>query len=585
MSRLLLRGPSGLPRHLFENAVRLPGAITARLGPLGKGGVWLVQRLRAELSDARGPALPFVARERGLSFVDVLRVLDTARVDSRIEGVVLRFQGGPTDWAQALALRRAVLRLREAGKPVVAWGETLDTLQYLVASAATRVWLPEVGSLFLVGLRIEQFFLRDLLKQWDIEPEVVRVGSHKTAAELLTRDSMSPESREQLGEWLDVVFAELVDGIAQGRELSTARVRELIDSGPYPARLALEAGLIDDCLYADEAEDQLSGLEPSERRTGVARVAPPVATDANEMVGTDANEIGGQPSEREDSAGKVGGEPPTMRADHYFALRVADPGWRPLWRDLPRIAYVVLHGSIHRGSGRNGIASDRFVRLLDDLREREAVGGVVLRVDSPGGDAIASDLLYHAVARLAQAKPVVVSMGQVAASGGYYLAAAAHRIFAEAATLTGSIGVVGGKLNLEGLYRRLGVAKDGIERGARAGLLSETRGFTPDERAVVKREMDALYRVFLKRVAKGRGLELEAVEKVAGGRVWSGLRAQSLGLVDEIGGPLDALAELRRRMGVDEADRCLLEVHPWRSRWAGVRALVGGSERLRAGIL
>jgi protease-4 len=558
----LLRGPAGLPRHLFENTIRLPAAIGARLGPLGKGGVWLVQPLRPDLSDAAARGLPFVGRERGLSFVQVLRVLDTARVDLRIEGVVLRFQGGPTSWTQALALRRAVLRLREAGKPVVAWGETLDAVQYLIASAATRVWLPEVGSLFLVGLRIEQFFVRDLLKQWDVEPEVIRIGSHKTAAELVTRDSMSPESQEQLGGWLDDVFSALVDGIAQGRNLSTDRVRELIDTGPHPAVLASEAGLIDGCLYADEVEARLSRLAAG---------------------GADA-------PEPEDGPGDTGGgeaarQPALMRTDHYFALRVADPGWRPLWRDLPSIAYVVAHGSISRGTGMSGIASDRFVRVLDGLRERDGVGGVVLRVDSPGGDAVASDLLYRAVARLAEAKPVVVSMGEVAASGGYYISAAADAIYAESCTITGSIGVVGGKLNVGGLYRRLGIAKDGIERGARAGLLSESRGFTPDERSAVKREMDGLYRVFLKRVADGRGLSEKAVEKVAGGRIWSGLQASRLGLVDELGGPLDALADLRNRMGLSEADRFALEVHPSHSRLAGLRALLGEGENLRAGIL
>jgi protease-4 len=363
-----------------------------------------------------------------------------------------------------------VLRLREAGKPVVAWGETLDAVQYLVASAATRVWLPEVGTLFLVGLRIEQFFVRDLLKQWDVEPEVIRIGSHKTAAEFVTRDSMSPESREQLGGWLDDVFSALVDGIAQGRGLSPDRVRELIDAGPHPAVLAAESGLIDGCLYADEVEARL----------------PRLASGALDEPTADCGDSS------EDDEG-----PLLMRSDQYFAQRVADPGWRPLWRELPRIAYVVAEGAIKRGNAMSGVASDRFVKVLDELREREAVGGVLLRVDSPGGDAIASDLLYRAVARLAQEKPVVVSMGEVAASGGYYMSAAAHSIYAESGTITGSIGVVGGKLNVDGLYRRLGIAKDGIERGARAGMLSESRGFTPAERSAVKRGMDGLYRVLV----------------------------------------------------------------------------------------
>jgi protease-4 len=235
---------------------------------------------------------------------------------------------------------------------------------------------------------------------------------------------------------------------------------------------------------------------------------------------------------------------------------------------------VVARGAIHRGSGHLGIASDRMREILEALRREAAVRGVVLRLESPGGDGLASDLLWREVSLLSREKPVVVSMGDVAASGAYYLAAAADAILAEAGTLTGSIGVVGGKLDAEALLRRLGIAREAVERGARAGLLSATQGFTAAERAAVQAAMQSIYGIFVERVAEGRKLPVEQVEKVAQGRVWSGARARGLGLVDAIGGPLEALAETRRRAGIAEDERVLVEIHPRATPFPGLRSLL-----------
>ena len=262
----------------------------------------------------------------------------------------------------------------------------------------------------------------------------------------------------------------------------------------------------------------------------------------------------------------------------YLRGVVMDPGWRPLLKDLPRLAYVVATGNVVRGTSRSGIGSEPMSRLLARLRKDPRTTGVVLRVDSPGGDAVASDLLYRAVELTAREKPVVVSMGEVAASGGYYLAAAAHAIWIEPGSLTGSIGVVGAKLNLEGLYRRLGIGRDGVEMGARAGLYSDARGFTPDERRAVGDEMQALYDVFVKRVAAGREMAIDAVERVAEGRIWSGRDALEVGLVDALGGPLEAIDDARQRAGIGEGERYQLEVLPRRPRLPDVRALLLGAD-------
>jgi protease-4 len=349
---------------------------------------------------------------------------------------------------------------------------------------------------------------------------------------------MSVEQREQMEAWQGELYAQLVQAIARGRSLDAEAVRDRIDRGPYAAAAALEAGLIDGFLYKDELEESLKRL----------------------------------------SRGDVSRDVDFLDLRSYLGGVVLDPGWRPLLRGLPRLAYVVATGNVHRGPGRRGIGSQALSGLLERVREDDRIRAVVLRVDSPGGDAVASDLLYRAVELTRQEKPVVVSMGEVAASGGYYLAAAADAIWIEPGSVTGSIGVVGGKINLEGLYQRLGIGRDAVETGDRAGLFSDARGFTPEEKQAVQGEMTALYEVFLKRVAAGRKLERDALERVAQGRIWSGRAALEVGLVDALGGPLEAIDDARRRAGVRDGGRYQLEVLPRRPRLPDLRALLAGVE-------
>ena len=528
--------PARIARRAGANLSRVARQLVARSVLPSAEGFWVVVRLGADLEDIALPRLPF-ARNESQSLLEVLDTLEAAAADPDVDGVLLRFAGSPSGWSRIHSLRRAVEQLRERGVAVAAYADSFDAASLLVASAADRIFLPESGDVMLVGLRAESLYVRGLLERLEVRPEVVRIGQYKSAAESISRDSMSPEEREQRTALLDDLFDELVEGIASGRGLSVDAVRDRIDAGPYHARAAVAAGLVDDCCYPDELEGKLEALcpEPPESRPGPRRV---------HLVD-----------------GRV-----------YHALRAADPGFRPLLDGLPRIAYVVARGAIHRGGDPRGIASDRFRGLLDGLGRDEEVRGVVLRVDSPGGDSTASDLLWRSVSLLTREKPVVVSMGDVAASGGYYVAAAADAVFAEKGTVTGSIGVVGGKLNLEGLMRRVGVTSEGIERGARAGMLSASRGFTSDERAAVRAEMESVYELFVERVATGRGLSPEAIDRAAHGRVFSGLRARSLGLVDAIGGPLESLREARRLAGLRDDERFLVDLHP--------RA--GGLPRLRS---
>ncbi len=530
----MARGISGLPLRAGANALRaLRQGAAVFLLPRGRW--WVRVRLASPLPELTAPVL--LGREPSLALVEVLQVLDGAARDPRVAGVVLRLEGPVGGLAKAWSLRRAVLALRAAGVPVVVWGEQISTEELLFASAATRVWLPESGSLALVGLRLEAWFLRGLLERVGARAEVVRVGDYKSAAESFTRRGMSPEQREQLEALAGDLFDGLVEAVAESRGLEPDALRKLVDGGPYGARRAAELRLVDDCRYPDQVEEELRHLAP-----GV-----------------------GEPDRM-----------PFVDAAAYLSLRAADPGWRPLLRELPRLAYVVAGGTIHRGRGVRGVASDTYRELLERLRRDERVRGVALRIESPGGDAVASDLLWRSLRRLAECKPVVASLGAVAASGGYFLAAGADAIVAEPASLTGSIGVVGGKLDLAGLYERLGIHKEAVERGARAGWLAEERGFSADERKAVQQEMEAVYALFVDRVATGRGLSRERVHAAGRGRVWSGARAHELGLVDAIGGPLEALGLLGKRAGLLPGQAFVLDLHPRIPRIATLRGLLRG---------
>lgn len=540
---------SGPLRKFGYNAARAVRQVAGRLALPREAGFWVRLALQPPLDEQRAAALPW-QREAPMALLDVLEVLEAAAVDPQVDGVLVRLGGAPRGWAKVMAVQRALLRVRNAGKPVAVWADQLGSEDLLLASAATRVWLPPTGGVHVLGMRSEGIFVRGLLERVGVKADVVRVGGYKSAGESLVRDSWSPEAREQSEALLDDLYGEWVDGVARGRGLEPARVRELVDTGPHGAPGAVEAGLVDACLYPDEIETALEALMP----------IPPDERDGPRRVRM-------------------------VDAHPYGLLRGRDPGWRPLLGDLPRVAYVVAGGAIHRGRSLSGIGSDALRALLDRLARDPGVRGVVLRVNSPGGDALASDLLWRAVHVTSRDKPVVVSMGDVAASGGYYLAAAADHVLAESGTLTGSIGVVGGKIHADGLLERLGIGTDSVERGARAGLFSLSRGYTPEERSLVQREMESLYASFVDRVAEGRGLSRRTVEKLGGGRVWSGLRAREFGLVDGLGGPLEALREVRRLAGLSDDERVVLEVFPRRPRLTGLRWLTGfggdGSLRVR----
>lgn len=488
-----------------------------------------VVRLRIEGKLAEGlapPALFGFRWERRTYLLNVLEILERISRDSRVSAVVIEPSGLTAGWATLQTLRRSLERLRERGKKVILFLEEGDNGLAYLASAADRVVMAPAGMLHLTGLRAEVLFLHGVLERAHVEPEFVHLGEYKSAAETFTRTSLSPAARDALNSILDDLYDQLVSGIAEGRGLAPEQIKSLIDAGPYRAAEAKDAGLIDEILYEDELKDYVAALldRPAEKM-GVVKASA------------------------------------YMRYARPAAL---PPGARV---PFPRIALILAEGLIRVGRAR----PSQFGRavgaatLCDAIRRAtsdERVSAIVLRVDSPGGSGLASDLIWREVQKAREKKPVVVSMGDVAASGGYYLSMPSDWIIAEAATLTGSIGVIAGKFNLRGLYDMLGLVKETIDRGERAGAHSDYRRFTKEELKKLEAEVRAFYDDFVTKAAEGRGIAIEEIEKAAQGRVWTGRQALSHKLIDELGGIPEAIAAAKRRADIPTDQPVNVELLP-----------------------
>ena len=446
----------------------------------------------------------------------------------KIAGLLLRVEPLDISLPDAAELRAAMQELRGRGTAIACHAEEASNATYLVLAACDRIGLAPLGQLVIGGPTAMPIHVRPLLEKLGVRADFLHVGAYKGAAEPLTRDAPSKEMEETLGAILDRHYQTMVDAIAADRRLEPAAVRELIDTALLPAEEAKARRLVDDVMPFEAFRETVA-------RRAWARVK------LSEGIAKD----------------KLGAGLALLRF-----LGAAPPD-RPVG---DHVALVYAIGNIIDGDGggvlgaRHEIAAHTLVAALRRLAADDGVKAVVLRIDSGGGNARASELIWRAVEGLKAKKPVVVSMSDVAASGGYYIAAGATRIFAHADTLTGSIGVMGGKLAPAGGLARLGVNAFPMGRGKRATMLASLAPWTDDERAVIQRSMEEVYRVFLERVAAGRGKQPAEIEPIAQGRVWTGERARALGLVDEIGGLDAALAAARQLGKVDAATE--LEVYP-----------------------
>ncbi|MFM7059495.1 MAG: signal peptide peptidase SppA [Planctomycetota bacterium] len=493
---------------------------------------WAEITLKGSLPEAA--AAPGMFGSPPDSLPSILDRLSKAAADKAIHGVLLDIRSLDIGWARLHELRTAIAAVKATGKPVWARMDDADNKQYILAAACDRILMPESGTLALTGLRAEVTFYRNLFDMLSIQPDMLRVGAFKSAAEPYTRTEMSPEFRQEMEEILDDHYRDMVAQVATARKLTEERVREIIDVGLIPASEARDLGLIDVLAY----EDQLKALIAGPHQQLDVRIREDYR---KEKVSTELD---------------------------LFSLMKILSGPKPATGSRqPRIAVLTLEGSITSGSdptsllsGGGGINSDRIVPIIHKLAEDEHVKAIVLRVDSPGGSALASDLIWRALE--SSGKPVVASMGDVAASGGYYISMGAEAIFAEPGTVTGSIGVLGGKIALEGLMNKLGVTTSVISRGKNSGVMSMTTGFTDSERTAMQRMLNETYDQFTRKAAAGRRMEHAALEALARGRVYTGRQAKEIGLVDHLGTLADAIAHARQLAGDPEGKLELEQLPP-----------------------
>ena len=461
-----------------------------------------------------------------------------AAKDDQISSVLIHGNINPSGYGSGYAaireLRAAIDSFRTSKKPVHAHLVNPDTRDYYLASAASVVTLDPFGALLLPGMSAEHVFFAGLLEKYGIGVQVSRVGRFKAAVEPFTRTDMSPENRLQTRMYLTDMWSEVKRGIAESRGVDTASLQSIVDAqGIILPADALSAKLVDRVAYFDEVLKDLEAAAGVTQKNAAAAADSSAKVDTTKRVAADSS--GKTDASKGVSAATLSDQPtlPQVTLEEYAPIAAA----RTRSYGKQSVAVVYAEGDIVDGNGDPGsIGGDALSRELRKLRAESSVKAVVLRVNSPGGSAIASEKIQHELLLIARKKPLVVSMGTVAASGGYWISTAAQRVFAQPNTITGSIGVFALVPNLKGLASKHGITFDTVKTGRYADIMTLTRPRTEDELAVLQRGTDAVYEAFIDRVATARHLSKDSVRAIAEGRVWSGADAMDIGLVDSIGG-------------------------------------------------
>jgi len=488
--------------------------------------------IKGQLAETPMNMPPLFGEEPPASLFDILKRLKKAEEDSTVQAVILDLQEAQLGAGQIEELNAALHGLKKAKKPVYVHADSMTTWTYAAAVGAGHVSLVPTGDLWLTGLYGEMLFLRGALEKLGMAPDIERCGAYKSAAETLMRSEPSTENQAMI-KWLyDGLYDGLVKLLAESRGVSPDQMRSLIDKGPYTAEEAAKAGLIDSVKH---------------RQDFIADIKKKFGADV------EFKRDYGVDSESE------------LPSDNFFAMfefmmKMLNPDKRD-FKD-PTIAIVYVDGPIETGTaepslfgGSEGAYSTTIRKALDKAANEPAVKAVVLRVDSPGGSALASEIILDATRRVAAVKPLVVSMGNVAGSGGYYVTCAADTIFADRMTITASIGVLGGKIVTTGMWDKLGVNWYPVQRGEMAALMSTAAPYTEAERAKMRHYMESIYGVFKDHVTKARGSKLKKpIDEVAAGRVFTGVQALELGLVDRLGGLSDAIAFAADKASVRDYD-------------------------------
>lgn len=467
-----------------------------------------------------------------MSLRRLVKRLHTASQDPEVKAVVLTFDRMSFGMAQLEELRAAINGLKQADKSVYIHVEGMNTRSYALLCAGSRLSMAPQSSLWLMGIRGESPYLRGLLDKIGVQADFMAMGDYKSAAEMLTRTGPSEPARENIDWYLDSIYGSLVAMIAQSRAMTRTQVRNLIDQGPYLAEQALELGLIDAVetrqAFLDQVRDDMAGQVRVDNRYG------------------------------QEQQTKIN------LANPFAFFSILSEMFRPQSRAPQRdaVALIYVEGAIMPGYAQpspfglvGGAFSGDIRKALETAAEDETVKAVVMRVNSPGGSAEASEVILNAVRQVQVHKPVIVSMGDVAGSGGYYIACSGDAIFANENTITASIGVVGGKLITQDMWHKLGINWVSYERGANADLFTSARPFDDKQRQTFKAYMRTVYEVFKGHVEEGRGKRLrKPIEQMAGGRVYTGRQALDLGLIDQIGGLDQALAHAAVKADLDDYD-------------------------------
>lgn len=470
------------------------------------------------------------------SLTDALRA---AKTDPRITGVLLKPVQAPALWGKVQELREALLDFKSSGKPLVALLEFAGDREYVLASAASRVVLVPPGQLNLTGLASYQVFLRGTFDKIGAQPDLLHIGEYKTAVNTFTETGFTPAHREMTESLNHDAFEQLIGAVAASRKKSVEDVRALIDQGPMLPDAALRNGLVDDVAYIDEI-GKTSGL--GDRFT-------------------------------------------ELPLEQYLTVV---PATR-VSLSAPRVAVIYAIGTIVSGNGGTGatgteVGSDKLTEYIRDVRNDDSIKAVVLRVDSPGGSTVASDVIWRELMLLRARKPLVVSMSDLAASGGYYIAMPGHVIVAQPGTLTGSIGIFSGKFVTGGTYNKLGMNIEAVSEGKYAEMYSPNRVFNDAERAKIEEQMQAFYDQFVEKVAESRSSTPEKIDAIAQGRVWTGRQARERGLVDELGGLPRALAIAQQRAGIGKDVAVQVVTYPPKPSVLDALTSLGGAPGMRASL-
>jgi protease-4 len=446
----------------------------------------------------------------------VLDMLQQAKADARVTHLVIVPTGGSNFWAKTQELRDGILDFRKSGKKAIAFLEYGGDQEYFLATACDRIYLLPSSSLDVKGVATYEVFLRGTFDKIGAVPDLLHIGDYKTAVNTFTEKTFTPAHREMTESLNHEAFDQLVNGIAEGRKKSPEDVRALIDKGPFLAEDAVSDGLIDDLAYRDQVDDK-------------AGFAGTPLTEANDYARSLA---------------------------HPFRFARAD-----------RIALIYAVGTIssgESGESANGayVGSDTLVEYIQQARDDSTVKAVVLRVDSPGGSSIASDVIWRELMLTREKKPLIVSMSDLAASGGYYIAIPGHAIVAQPGTLTGSIGIFSGKFVTGGTFKKVGANVEGVSSGKFADMNSPARPYSAEERAKVEEQMQAFYDGFIEKVAQSRKSTPEKIDAIAQGRVWTGRQALENGLVDKLGGLDTAVALAKERAKIAATTDVDLVVYP-----------------------